>query len=1170
MKSLYFCLITIFITFSIVLKSQTILDYERTTFSGTYQQINGTLGPWGTNDAQNVNLPFSFFFIDSYFNQVRICTNGWIELGSSIYPLSYSYSPWCSDLFSSYEPNKTLAPWRCEMASYTYNVEYTTLGTSPNRVFVVQWRDVYSPYYSSHTINFQVRLYETTNVIEFWYGNVSGSGDYDYAAFGIEDPIGGSGHFIDGPTGSNTIGITGLNSWNNWPSVFYRFNPAPVRVIKPNGGEHFSIGYADTIKWASMVNDVKLEYSTDSGNFWNLIENSIPASPGQYLWVVPNTPSENSLVRISDAADQSVFDVSDNVFSIAEPPQISVIPDSITVTINEGDSIELPLQISNSGTGNLYYEISIENINPQSLKKLSSPEGPFSNWKDNFRRSREKRVNGADNPKPPAKLSKETLPLIISDPKGDGGSVDITEIRGLTDSDSIKLQLVFETELNVYDFGGFIGFDIDQDMNTGVMYPSGISTQTVGCEYFAELYDVPNNQIYVYDQNFYYVGYCPAQYDLHNVSFSLPLSVLGNDDGILNLAAVVGNYNWSTDWIPDQGCGIVGGNLWLNVNPLSGTINPGGSENVQVKISTEYIDGGEFYANLLISSNDPVNQIVTIPVHLTVIGQPDLAAPDSSIFGEVYVGFPATNYLNLRNKGSVNLDVSDIQFSNDVFSVEGNTAFTIPPSSTFDLPVTFNPSTSGVEAGTLSIISNDPSSPFIVNLSGEGLFPPSITVSLDSFSFELNVGDTLNTQFIIDNSNGLGELTFQISDKFIAGKVVKRNPHQVLGFNKRKGDGHKVFGFDQGSIPKSEDRKVMNDTQEKSYSENRLLDLPVIVQDNIGDGGVADIREIRGQILNNNLEVEYVFAEGVDPTNIIAELCLDIDRNPLTGGTDPYFLHDLGVDYSLVCEYYYFGPQVYILEYSTGNYSFFPCDFSGTTISYSIPLSALGDDDGDMDLLAVSVQDAYGVLDWAPDAGHATLYGEVPWLNENPLSGTIPAGGSLTIEVNANTSELIGGNFLTDIEVGSNDPAHPVTEIPFRLHLTGIPQLAVSPDSLNFGETYIGYSSPLSVSISSTGTDSLVGTLVSNDPEFILTDSVFTIPVGGIKNVEVQYHPLNTGLTSASLTINSNGGTQTISLSGTGLIAPNITTSVTSMQFVSIPGIPCTQALPSITREAVI
>lgn len=1151
MKGLYFLVVVIFVMSSILLKSQTILEYERTTFTGTYQQITGTQGPWGDDDAQNYYLPFPFHYIDQDYNQIRICTNGWIELGSDSRPLSYSFSLFNEDLFSSYEPNKTIAPWWDDISALNYPVEYTTLGSEPNRVFVVQWREVNSPLYSGRYINFQVRLYETSNIIEFWYGSVSGNGDIEYASFGVKDHIGGSGHFIDGPTGSNTIGTINLNSYDNWPSVFYRFSPAPIIVMRPNGGEFFSIGYVDTIKWSSTVNNVNLEYSTDSGNNWNTIENSVPASTGLYTWLVPNTPSENSLVRISDDSDPTVFDISDNVFTISEPPSISVFPDSIYFVLNEGDSTESLLNISNSGQGNLYYEISIENISDRYRKDLkASNPNPSSNWRDNFLKAKEKRGKFSGRNTIRNDLPRETLPLVISDPIGDGGAVDIVQIRGRSTSDSIKLQLVFETDLNAYDFGGYLGLDIDQNVLTGLPLPDGLPGQEVGCEYYISLYYVEYNEIDVYDQYFNFMGYFPCEYDTHNLRFSFPLSILNNDDGLMNLAAVVGNGYGPTDWIPDEGYGILGGNLWLNVNPLSGTITPGNSEDVLVKIKTDFIDGGEYYANILISSNDPVNQIVTVPVHITVVSQPNLIAPDSIDFDQVYIGYPLSRILDLENTGSVNLEVSNIESSNSVFTVQGNTSFNIEPLGIYHMPVLFNPTAPGIETGTLSVISNDPSSPYIINLSGEGIYPPDITVSPDSFFYDLNVGDSIATQFIIDNSNGLGELNFQISDKLIAGKSGKKTHQELPKHKKVSMAENPLFGISLKNLLMKKNVDNIVTKSHNSVKENPRISLPLIVQDIIGDGGNGDISEIRGRIFNDNLEIEYVFADGIIMTDsLIAELYLDVDRNPFTGYTDPYYFHDLGVDYYVMYYPFYLGNEILVWEVNSGNMVYTGyADINGTTISYSIPLSVLANDDGEMDLLAVSGVES-GPLDWAPDEGHATLYEDVPWLNENPISGTIPPGGSQTIELNANTSELIGGNFVAGIDIQSNDPSNPILEIPFRLHLTGIPQMSVTPDSLNFGATYIGYSNSLSISVASTGTDSLIGNITSTAPEFIVMDSVFALPVGYVKNIEVKYQPVDTGFTSASITINSNAGEWIVYLSGTGLIPPNIITSTDTLEF---------------------
>jgi hypothetical protein len=60
---------------------------------------------------------------------------------------------------------------------------------------------------------------------------------------------------------------------------------------------------------------VRIEFSTDDGANWS----DVIASSGNtysYSWTVPNTPSMQCLVRIGDAADPSLSDVSDAVFSI--------------------------------------------------------------------------------------------------------------------------------------------------------------------------------------------------------------------------------------------------------------------------------------------------------------------------------------------------------------------------------------------------------------------------------------------------------------------------------------------------------------------------------------------------------------------------------------------------------------------------------------------------------------------------------------------------------------------------------------------------------------------------------------------------------------------------------------------------------------------------------------
>ena len=94
-----------------------------------------------------------------------------------------------------------------------------------------------------------------------------------------------------------------------------------LRLLSPNGGEEWSGATFQEIRWAStgVISQVKLEYSVDNGVNWQTLAASTP-NAGRYNWRVPNTPSQNVTVRISDVADGSPVDQSDGTFTILDNP----------------------------------------------------------------------------------------------------------------------------------------------------------------------------------------------------------------------------------------------------------------------------------------------------------------------------------------------------------------------------------------------------------------------------------------------------------------------------------------------------------------------------------------------------------------------------------------------------------------------------------------------------------------------------------------------------------------------------------------------------------------------------------------------------------------------------------------------------------------------------------
>jgi len=89
-------------------------------------------------------------------------------------------------------------------------------------------------------------------------------------------------------------------------------------VTAPNGGEVWLLGEYHDITWNYMsgIVNVKIEYSVDNGANWSPVINSTPCD-GTYNWLIPNKNSNQCLIKISDADDSAIFDISDDVFTIA-------------------------------------------------------------------------------------------------------------------------------------------------------------------------------------------------------------------------------------------------------------------------------------------------------------------------------------------------------------------------------------------------------------------------------------------------------------------------------------------------------------------------------------------------------------------------------------------------------------------------------------------------------------------------------------------------------------------------------------------------------------------------------------------------------------------------------------------------------------------------------------
>jgi len=174
----------------------------------TFQFISGTVV-----DAPNVddifyaNLPigFPFTYNGVVTNKFGVCTNGFIVMDS----LSHS-SMWTLGGNSTKQVNVLLADLQNTNANG--RIEYVTVGTAPNRVCIIQFRD-YGIFANPFChLNAQIRLHEGSNCIQFYYGYNALSGNMGKI-------------FFVGLTGATTSDYQFRTTNNNWinssPSLSY-------------------------------------------------------------------------------------------------------------------------------------------------------------------------------------------------------------------------------------------------------------------------------------------------------------------------------------------------------------------------------------------------------------------------------------------------------------------------------------------------------------------------------------------------------------------------------------------------------------------------------------------------------------------------------------------------------------------------------------------------------------------------------------------------------------------------------------------------------------------------------------------------------------------------------------------------------------------------------------
>ncbi|KAA5537456.1 T9SS type A sorting domain-containing protein [Taibaiella lutea] len=362
--------------------------YQFTALAGTYTNMAaGTAFTAVEGDdvcpAATVPLGFTFNFCGEDYTTVRAGSNGYLTFTTG----------WGQTATNSVAGLATIKPglmWLWDdIDGGTGTATYATTGTAPDRVFTFQFKNwEWNWNAAGPNISIQVKLYETTNIIEYIYkqetqaGNPTGSGG---ATIGIVDDQTTSTYLsLNNATAAPSASSTTLTSNIGAKPAngqIYRFKPTPPIDVQMDSVitlENFCsnasapVSVAVSNKGTATINDILINWTVDGvaqapvaytapapiTNFTTAPNNTAIVSLGDVFfadntpkvikaWVVqanglPDAVNTNDTVTDSKAANLTGVILSIN-------PQNAVICEESEITLDAGMHPKNPVYIWANG-----------------------------------------------------------------------------------------------------------------------------------------------------------------------------------------------------------------------------------------------------------------------------------------------------------------------------------------------------------------------------------------------------------------------------------------------------------------------------------------------------------------------------------------------------------------------------------------------------------------------------------------------------------------------------------------------------------------------------------------------------------------------------------------------------------------------------------------------------
>ena len=625
----------------------------------------------------------------------------------------------------------------------------------------------------------------------------------------------------------------------------------------------------------------------------------------------------------------------------------------------------------------------------------------------------------------------------------------------------------------------------------------------------------------------------------------------------------------SSGTVTGQGFQISSAVYPAGINGWPATLRPG--QQIILAVAFDPTTVGAATGSLTVDSDASGG---TTSVALTGTGAaapaPKLTLSTTSLsFGPAQIGAKVTRTVTLSSSGDAPLVISAITLTGTQFS-DGSPSLpvTLQPNQQLAFTVTFDPTTAGPDAETLTVTSNDGSGPATVSLGGSGTVAtvPQLTVNPLGLDFGIVPTNTPSTKPVTLTSTGSAPVTVSAATVTGAGfslsgasLPITLNPNQSVTLQVQ---------FD----PAAAGGAIGQLTITSDSTTNATVQVPLT-----GAGAVAVAPQLSvspGALTFGNVTVNSaatlpltLTSTGTAPVTVSAAT-LSGAGFAVSGSTFPLTLNPnqsltLHVQFDPTTA----GPatgQLTIASDSTVGATTL-VQLSGTGTVAAIPQLAVSA--GALAFGNVTVSSTATMPLTLTSTGTAPVTVTTATLSGADFS---ESGAALPLTLNPNQSVTLQVQFAPSapeaatgqLTIVSNSSTNGMAVV--QLSGTGTaatsPQLTVSATTLAFGTVPVNTTATLPVTLTSSGTAPVtVNAATLGGAGFSDSGAAFPVTLNPNQSVtlQVQFDPGAAGAAAGQLTINSNssgGATTVVQLSGTGAVptVPQLTISTGSLSFGNV------------------